>query len=178
MRRGFGWGAAILVVLLLVGVGIGAYNWGVTEGLERTGEGVEVVRYVGGHGFGFFPFFLFFPLFFLALFLLALLGQSIAGYNVYNQEQLEHDEPTITYLRFVVSSDFGANVLEKTPNTQVANQTGLPAMSVPLSWNAAGLPIGVQFMAPFGDEATLFQLAAQLEVARPWAGRVPPISAR
>lgn len=68
MRRGFGWGAAILVVLLLVGVGIGAYNWGVTEGLERTGEGVEVVRYVGGHGFGFFPFFLFFPLFFLALF--------------------------------------------------------------------------------------------------------------
>jgi hypothetical protein len=68
MRRGFGWGAAILVVLLLAGVGIGAYNWGVTEGLERTGEGVEVVRYVGGHGFGFFPFFLFFPLFFLALF--------------------------------------------------------------------------------------------------------------
>ncbi len=40
-------------------------------------------------------------------------------------------------------------------------------MSVPLFWNAAGLPIGVQFMAPFGDEATLFQLAAQLEAARP-----------
>jgi amidase len=35
----------------------------------------------------------------------------------------------------------------------------------------------VQFTAPFGDEATLFQLAAQLEVARPWAGRIPPISA-
>lgn len=72
----------------------------------------------------------------------------------------------------------GANALEKTPNTQVANQTGVPAMSVPLSWNAAGLPIGVQFMAPFGDEATLFQLAAQLETARPWAGRLPPITAR
>jgi hypothetical protein len=70
MRRGFGWGAAILVVLLLVGVGIGAYNWGVSEGLEQTGAGVEVVRYVGGHGFGFFPFFLFFPLFFLAIFAL------------------------------------------------------------------------------------------------------------
>jgi hypothetical protein len=67
MRRGFGWGAAILAVLLLVGVGIGAYNWGVNEGLEQSGKGVEVVRYVGGHGFGFFPFFLFFPLFFLAL---------------------------------------------------------------------------------------------------------------
>ncbi|MBA2538071.1 MAG: amidase, partial [Deltaproteobacteria bacterium] len=70
----------------------------------------------------------------------------------------------------------GANALDKTPNTQVANQTGVPAMSVPLYWNAAGLPIGVQFMAPLGDEATLFQLAAQLEKARPWVGRIPPIS--
>ena len=68
MRRGFGLGAAILVVLLLVGVGIGAYNWGVNEGLEQSGQATEIVRYVGGHGFGFFPFFLFFPLFFLALF--------------------------------------------------------------------------------------------------------------
>ena len=75
-------------------------------------------------------------------------------------------------------ASLGANALEKTPNTQVANQTGVPAMSVPLYWNAAGLPIGVQFTAPFGDEATLFQLAAQLEAARPWAGRIPPVSAR
>ena len=67
MRRGFGWGAAILVVLLVIGVAIGAYNVGLDEGLQQTGN-VEVVRYVGGHGFGFFPFFLFFPLFFLALF--------------------------------------------------------------------------------------------------------------
>ena len=51
-------------------------------------------------------------LFFLALFVLALLGESIAGYNVYSQEQLEHNQPTISYLRFLVSSDFGANVLE------------------------------------------------------------------
>jgi hypothetical protein len=69
MRRGFGLGAAILVVLLLVGVGIGAYNWGVSEGIDQSGKAVDVVRYVGGHGgFGFFPFFLFFPLIFLALF--------------------------------------------------------------------------------------------------------------
>jgi len=68
MRRGFGLGAAILVVLLLVGVGIGAYNWGLSDGIDQGGKAVEVVRYVGGHGFGFFPFFLFFPLIFLALF--------------------------------------------------------------------------------------------------------------
>ncbi|MGZ3459362.1 MAG: amidase, partial [Archangium sp.] len=66
-----------------------------------------------------------------------------------------------------------ANSLERTPNTQLFNQTGQPAMSVPLYWNAEGLPIGVQFAARFGDEATLFRLAAQLEQARPWRGRKP-----
>jgi amidase len=59
----------------------------------------------------------------------------------------------------------------------VANITGDPAMSVPLWWSKDGLPIGVHFLGRFGDEATLFRLAAQLERARPWARRVPPISA-
>ena len=70
MRRSFGWVAAIAVVLLLIGVGVGAYNWGLNEGIDQRGSSVEVVRYVGGHAFGFFPFFLFFPLFFLAIFAL------------------------------------------------------------------------------------------------------------
>ena len=74
-------------------------------------------------------------------------------------------------------ADLGSKALDKTPNTQVANQVGTPAMSVPLFWNSGGLPIGTQFMAPFGDEATLFQLAAQLEAERPWMARKPPISA-
>jgi amidase len=49
-------------------------------------------------------------------------------------------------------------------------------MSVPLFWNREGLPVGTHFIARFGDEATLFRLAAMLESARPWAGRLPQIS--
>jgi amidase len=59
----------------------------------------------------------------------------------------------------------------------VANITGNPAMSVPLFWNDDGFPIGVHFLGRFGDEATLFRLASQLEAARPWARRVPPVTA-
>ncbi|MBC7247453.1 MAG: amidase [Actinobacteria bacterium] len=63
------------------------------------------------------------------------------------------------------------------PFTVVCNITGLPAMSVPLHWSEEGSPIGVQLIAKFGDEATLFRLAAQLEEARPWAQRRPPLNA-
>ncbi len=57
--------------------------------------------------------------------------------------------------------------------TPMANATGQPSMSVPLVWNDDNLPIGVQFTGRFGDEATLFQLAGQLEEARPWMGKRP-----
>ncbi|MBM4381942.1 MAG: amidase [Deltaproteobacteria bacterium] len=66
-----------------------------------------------------------------------------------------------------------AGLMQAIGYTQLANSAGTPAMSVPLSWNAAGLPIGVQFIGRHNDEATLFRLAAQLEQARPWFTRTP-----
>lgn len=64
---------------------------------------------------------------------------------------------------------------EYMPGTGIFNMTGQPSMSVPLFWNDAGLPIGTMFTGRFGDEATLFRLAAQLEEAEPWADKRPKL---
>ncbi|MBH0776764.1 amidase [Nocardia bovistercoris] len=66
-----------------------------------------------------------------------------------------------------------ADSLGWVPYTQLANLTGRPAISVPLHWTEAGLPLGVQFVGRLGAEGDLLRLAAQLEQARPWAHRHP-----
>ncbi|HEY2444579.1 MAG TPA: amidase family protein, partial [Rhizomicrobium sp.] len=61
------------------------------------------------------------------------------------------------------------------PFTAMQNVTGQPAINLPLFWNDDGLPIGVQFAGPYGDELTLLQLAAELERTSPWAHRYAQI---
>lgn len=79
--------------------------------------------------------------------------------------------PVLEKLLFgLAESNFAA-----TPNTMLFNMTGQPAMNVPLYINAKNLPIGTQFVARYGDEATLFRLAAQLEAARPWKDQLPAL---
>jgi amidase len=62
-----------------------------------------------------------------------------------------------------------------TPWTALYNLSGQPAVSVPLHWSAEGLPIGIMLAGRMGGEATLISLSAQLEAARPWAGKHPAI---
>ncbi len=72
-----------------------------------------------------------------------------------------------------VASALAPNFLERTPNTQLFNQTGQPALSLPLHHGDGGLPVGVQFAAAMGREDVLVRIAAQLEAAHPWADHVP-----
>jgi amidase len=81
-----------------------------------------------------------------------------------------HSPPEDPLRGFLRAGSFGAF-------TSTFNATGQPAISLPLHWNAQHLPIGVQLVAAYGREDLLIRIAAQLEQARPWADRRPPVHA-
>ena len=73
-------------------------------------------------------------------------------------------------------NEYWRRVFHFSPFTVWFNLTGQPAMMLPLGRASNGMPVAVQLVARFGDEATLFRLAAQLEAARPWFDRRPPLA--
>jgi amidase len=102
----------------------------------------------------------------------------LARYDVILSPVLSLAPPEIGWLAPDLPVDTMAERLTRYVGyTTPYNVVGAPAMSVPGGWSAAGLPIGAQFGAAVGDEATLLGLAFELEQARPWAGRRPAVSA-
>lgn len=119
------------------------------------------------------------PEFAAALYAFRALGQLIAdallsSYDVILTPTLAQPPAPVGGLRNDADPEAEfAGLAAFTPFTPLYNATGQPAVSVPLHWTPAGLPIGVMFGGRFGDEATLIALSAQLEAARPWAHRRP-----
>jgi amidase len=85
--------------------------------------------------------------------------------------ELDQDDPALDGDGWV-----GKLFNDYVPFTAMFNISGQPAISLPLAWTDGGLPVGVQLVGRFGDDATLLRLASQLEQAFPWADRVPPVA--
>jgi amidase len=107
------------------------------------------------------------------------LGEFFASCDIWLSPVLAAPPPLLGYLNgndpALSARDWISRVMLTCPYTAMFNQSGQPAMSVPLYWSKDGLPIGSHFAAPLGAEETLFSLAGQLERARPWANRRPPV---
>ena len=84
---------------------------------------------------------------------------------------IQHGKITLTGM----AQDVIDGILEFLPCPALANWTGQPAMSVPLHQSKSGMPMGSQFFGRFGDEATLFRMAGQLEIAKPWKNISPKL---
>lgn len=104
-------------------------------------------------------------------------GRFFQNYDVHLAPVL--GEPPARIGRFDTSSEdpeavFGA-LASYVVDTPLHNATGQPSISLPLHWTDGGLPVGVMFSGRFGEDATLLRLAGQIERARPWHHRRPPV---
>jgi amidase len=102
-----------------------------------------------------------------------------ADHDVLLTPTLGQPPPRLGELTFAPGDPFstGARIAALVPYTTHFNVSGQPAISLPLHWDDAGLPIGVQMVAAYGREDLLLRLAAQVEEAQPWTGRRPPVAA-
>jgi amidase len=104
-------------------------------------------------------------------------AEFVAGYDAVLTPTLARPPVPVGWIREPIDPwEQYERALQFTPFTAPVNVAGLPAASVPLAWTDDGLPVGIQLVASFGGESLLLRLSAQLEEARPWADRRPPLS--
>ena len=101
--------------------------------------------------------------------------QALSGYDAVLSPTLASPPVPVGYFDEVDPAENFERQKRFAPYTAVYNVSGAPAVSVPLHWNADGLPIGVMLAGRMGEEATLISLSAQIEAAQPWKDRHPPI---
>jgi amidase len=99
----------------------------------------------------------------------------LSGYDAILSPTLAQPPVPVGYFDEVEPAENFERQKRFTPYTALYNLSGQPAVSLPLHWNDAGLPIGVMLAGRIGGETTLISLSAQLEAARPWKDRHPPI---
>jgi amidase len=104
-------------------------------------------------------------------------AEFVAGYDVVLTPTLAQPPVPVGWVREPAEPwEQYERALAFTPFTAPVNVAGLPAASLPLAWTDDGLPIGIQLVASYGGEPVLVRLSAQVEDARPWADRRPPVS--
>ena len=101
--------------------------------------------------------------------------EAVSGYDAVLSPTVAAPPVPVGYLDEVGPAENFERQKRFAPYTAVYNVSGQPAVNVPLYQNAAGLPIGVMLAGRMGEEATLISLSAQIEAARPWQDRHPPI---
>ncbi len=101
--------------------------------------------------------------------------QALSGYDAVLSPTLASPPVPVGYFDEVDPAENFERQKRFAPYTAVYNVSGAPAVSIPLHWNADGLPIGVMLAGRMGEEAMLISLSAQIEAARPWKDRHPPI---
>jgi amidase len=101
--------------------------------------------------------------------------QALTGYDAILTPTLALPPRPVGWFDEVEPAENFARQTQFTPWTALYNLSGQPAVSVPLHWTDGGLPIGVMLAGQLGGEGTLISLSAQLEAARPWKDKHPPI---
>jgi amidase len=101
--------------------------------------------------------------------------EALNGYDAVLSPTLASPPVRVGYFDEVEPAENFERQKRFTPYTALYNVSGQPAVSLPLHWTADGLPIGVMLAGRMGEEGTLISLSAQLEAARPWRDRHPPV---